>query len=1138
MNINKGSKRGFGYLVLWVDPTILRTMRSKEDRRTLYICSTCENDAGNHSDDGPHLQQHQRLTRNQQPRTLKYYLLQQKRLWIYLLSLLITVIIATPSILRRIVIVSAFTIPVTVKRSLQKIIVTVIRSPKSGILRTVTPSKQRRQQQFWSLQLTPYEEYMNSRRESEQQQQQQSSSDRTTPSNSNIENTNDVQNGFREDMKYTFVPPSERIDTTLLPPVTTNQIHNNHQTPIINSVPSSSPQDSPWNRDTKVYTFMPQRKQEEAPNNGHLNDTSSPYHGSTSTLGGSSNGMYRTSPSNAFTTTNDSAMPYSTVFPTNHHAPTSPASSINESNHFSSVVHDSNPVSNIGPNVDTDAARSCINENTREGIQYERNDSNKSTSTPVPNSWDSYYNHQNQQNNMPQSTVSTNVPSAAAIPPASLESQMLPDRHYSMGENADNGTGFVASTEDQSMRTSEPVLLFSTSSNNRDTENCPATVVPPSSSTLQDSNSLWNESIASQSKSVNDERHNQHDPTMNPSTYIDEQQHRTSFSDQTVADNFNSRNPELEGNAKISQQQLPNIATYRTDHMIPELRGDNHTNENHDNGSNVHKVNELYASATSNQENVATVTSEPFSVQRSPEHISSTLSNEDSKEVTMAATLTRTNIATVIETSTPDEFRNTIDQTNFQRQSAPIIQRDDQKSENAFGTTIPATLPQVPSLEVVSQIREDPRTNPDDRSSFDVISMHREESNTAINIELPQKPSFENIGPVTPTTTMLFATTLISCDEDIKCDSAVNNEKNLLESHQEESQHSTSMEMQIELAEAMFAKSDYPLGTFHDNNDQPATSTTARRIERRDSGQSHVQDNLTSTPADRELSSTPMTTSCLGMTSNNFGKTESISSFGQIVSTMSTSGTRAGNPRYEKIEREKNQMDVKWTEKLECSAPEINNAGMVDTKAPPPMLSVEQEMSIGSIEYPLPTKNLDVRGMTERIMKKIDGATQGSNMYLAFKQLESEWARVKQQSRFKAASSALRDAESSRPRTPFVTSDAVLGNPRCWAKLREHAHSATTDYDIIIHGGTQGIMLALALLRRNPTFRVCVVDSVSKMCIDHQEWNVSSTEFNELVKLGILNEPDVQDIILSKLPSGRFGFQVRCSASKICIVCA
>ncbi len=196
------------------------------------------------------------------------------------------------------------------------------------------------------------------------------------------------------------------------------------------------------------------------------------------------------------------------------------------------------------------------------------------------------------------------------------------------------------------------------------------------------------------------------------------------------------------------------------------------------------------------------------------------------------------------------------------------------------------------------------------------------------------------------------------------------------------------------------------------------------------------------------------------------------------------------------------------------------------------------ERDIGSmapVEVP-PTPYLDTRGMTERIMRKIDerqpitaaGGAGGSTTYAAFQKVEENWTKLKQQSSSRKSVSATTNVHRSSM-APFVTSDAALGNPKCWTKLREQASTTSSvvqlDYDIVVCGGTLGIFFALALLLRNPKFRICVVESAPAIRGRDQEWNISLTELYELIKLGVLTENDLDDIITTEFPACRSGFK-------------
>ena len=246
----------YRYLIFRNIYTFVTTTRMMRNTRALHIqCESEIVDVKKISYDIQHGILFPSWSRRQpQPRTLNYYVIQQKRMWIYLLSLIVTVILATPSIVRRIVIVSAFTIPITVKRSLEKIILTVARSPRSGILRTTTAAyKEHRKPKFWSLQLTPYEEYMNSRQQSEQQQQQQSLSPSTSVADSsNCGIRNGSTNVFQEGAIFNFIPQNDQRDNAAM--ASPSVANHNHNDPMYSNNKASSPslqQNSPWNMETK-----------------------------------------------------------------------------------------------------------------------------------------------------------------------------------------------------------------------------------------------------------------------------------------------------------------------------------------------------------------------------------------------------------------------------------------------------------------------------------------------------------------------------------------------------------------------------------------------------------------------------------------------------------------------------------------------------------------------------------------------------------------------------------------------------------------------------------------------------------------------------------------------------------------------
>ncbi|CAJ1340511.1 unnamed protein product [Effrenium voratum] len=81
---------------------------------------------------------------------------------------------------------------------------------------------------------------------------------------------------------------------------------------------------------------------------------------------------------------------------------------------------------------------------------------------------------------------------------------------------------------------------------------------------------------------------------------------------------------------------------------------------------------------------------------------------------------------------------------------------------------------------------------------------------------------------------------------------------------------------------------------------------------------------------------------------------------------------------------------------------------------------------------------------------------------------------------------------------------------------------ATQSYDVVVCGGTLGILVARAL--QNEGYSVCIVERGVVKGRD-QEWNVSCEELEPLVKNDIINQQDLDAAILSRWPKSRVGFE-------------
>ncbi|MEO1148242.1 MAG: FAD-binding oxidoreductase [Cyanobacteria bacterium J06638_22] len=85
----------------------------------------------------------------------------------------------------------------------------------------------------------------------------------------------------------------------------------------------------------------------------------------------------------------------------------------------------------------------------------------------------------------------------------------------------------------------------------------------------------------------------------------------------------------------------------------------------------------------------------------------------------------------------------------------------------------------------------------------------------------------------------------------------------------------------------------------------------------------------------------------------------------------------------------------------------------------------------------------------------------------------------------------------------------------------EAAATEAPDWDVVICGGTLGILLASTLVQRG--WRVALLERGILRGRD-QEWNISRREMKELVDLGLLTEAELEEAIASEYNPGRIAF--------------
>jgi flavin-dependent dehydrogenase len=157
-----------------------------------------------------------------------------------------------------------------------------------------------------------------------------------------------------------------------------------------------------------------------------------------------------------------------------------------------------------------------------------------------------------------------------------------------------------------------------------------------------------------------------------------------------------------------------------------------------------------------------------------------------------------------------------------------------------------------------------------------------------------------------------------------------------------------------------------------------------------------------------------------------------------------------------------------------------------------------------------------VSQLTKKIMKDISLGTERSTGYVrngskgagsqttleGLYSIDRSWSRIKNGSV---------NNESER-RVDFVET----------IKARKFEGEQAKEFDVVICGGTLGILLA-AVLQREKNASVCVVER-GELRGREQEWNVTRRELSVLVLLGILTESDLEEIILGEFNPIKCGF--------------
>mmetsp|Transcript_17498 Transcript_17498/g.48318 ORF Transcript_17498/g.48318 Transcript_17498/m.48318 type:complete len:790 (-) Transcript_17498:119-2488(-) len=166
--------------------------------------------------------------------------------------------------------------------------------------------------------------------------------------------------------------------------------------------------------------------------------------------------------------------------------------------------------------------------------------------------------------------------------------------------------------------------------------------------------------------------------------------------------------------------------------------------------------------------------------------------------------------------------------------------------------------------------------------------------------------------------------------------------------------------------------------------------------------------------------------------------------------------------------------------------------------------------------------------LTERMFNKIPtenqaGGAGGASTLNAFKRAEQNWERLKQFEAFDYDKNLLQFTQNDHgPPPQFVSTDGAFGSQKCWQRLRDSAGFKQLDYDVVVCGGTLGIFYAMYLQLQG--HRVCVIEA-GKLRGREQEWNISMDELDELMRLNVITQDDIDAVITTEFPACRSGFK-------------
>lgn len=146
------------------------------------------------------------------------------------------------------------------------------------------------------------------------------------------------------------------------------------------------------------------------------------------------------------------------------------------------------------------------------------------------------------------------------------------------------------------------------------------------------------------------------------------------------------------------------------------------------------------------------------------------------------------------------------------------------------------------------------------------------------------------------------------------------------------------------------------------------------------------------------------------------------------------------------------------------------------------------------------TKNIFQKIQSRRDGDSFSAGAGSSSTLKSLEQLDSAWGNLKNGGWKEAAKTIV-----------FPNENEFLG----FGKTKSH------DFDIIVAGGTLGIFYAMVMQSKG--FKTCIVEKARVVGRD-QEWNISKKELKVLIKLCVLTQEEVDEVIRVEFNPVRVGF--------------